>query len=311
VVIFFVLSGFVLSLPFWTGRTVSTVGFILKRVVRLYPAYLIVILLAMALMVVITARPVVIDEWLRPYWAQPLNWPLVRSHLLMLGDEKYNTLDAPVWSLAVERQVSLLFPFIIFAMRKLGYFALALALILAPLQRLLGLPVTLYYLWLFVMGAELARRRDLIGQLAMAIDPLFQYAIIAAALVGLLARWLLPVPSLAVHPLIGLSAAVLVVACLSFSSVRRALSHRVAVWLGRISYSLYLIHFVILVTMIDLLGNAVPLQVILIMVPFVSLGAAELIYRAIEAPSIALSHKVSRIGQAPARRASPPPSPLD
>jgi peptidoglycan/LPS O-acetylase OafA/YrhL len=290
VVIFFVLSGFVLSLPFWKGYPISTPGFILKRIVRLYPTYIVVVVAAMVLMVGITARPTVIDDWLRPYWAQPLDWSLVRNHLLMLGEDRYNTVDAPVWSLAVEMQISLIFPFMIFAMRKLGWMAIPFALAFALMQRLWGLPMSLYYLWLFVLGAEMARRRDLIARTASRIGAPLQYAIVALALIGLLARWLLPVPSLALHLLVGLSAGAIVLACLDFPRLHRVLSHPLATWLGKISYSLYLVHFVVLLTMIDLLGDTLPLWGILVLMPFVSVGAADLLYRALEAPSIALSH---------------------
>jgi peptidoglycan/LPS O-acetylase OafA/YrhL len=63
--------------------------------------------------------------------------------------------------------------------------------------------------------------------------------------------------------------------------------------LGRISYSLYLVHLIVLIGMIYLLAATLPLAVILIFAIFASLGVAHIIYRYVEAPSRSLGYRIA------------------
>jgi peptidoglycan/LPS O-acetylase OafA/YrhL len=64
-------------------------------------------------------------------------------------------------------------------------------------------------------------------------------------------------------------------------------------WLGKISYSLYLIHFVVLFTVLYAFRSEVTLPRLIIAVPLLSIGAAALLYRFVEVPSIAWGHRAS------------------
>jgi peptidoglycan/LPS O-acetylase OafA/YrhL len=84
-------------------------------------------------------------------------------------------------------------------------------------------------------------------------------------------------------------------------------------WLGKISYSLYLIHFVVLFAVLYAFRPEVTLLRLVIAVPILSIGAAALLYRFVEVPSIAWGHRASNAaGRHPTRRISeaidtPPP----
>ncbi len=64
-------------------------------------------------------------------------------------------------------------------------------------------------------------------------------------------------------------------------------------WLGKISYSLYLIHFVVLFTLLYAFRPEVTLLRLIIVMPLLSIGAAALLYRFVEVPSIAWAHRAS------------------
>jgi peptidoglycan/LPS O-acetylase OafA/YrhL len=112
-----------------------------------------------------------------------------------------NYIDTPVWSLVVEMHASLIFPFLILAIRwsEAGAFAGALALAFVgdwacridpgghPF--LTSFATTANYLWLFVVGAIMARRRIQLGAWAARIPLAAQLVIFAASLVALNAIW--------------------------------------------------------------------------------------------------------------------------
>jgi peptidoglycan/LPS O-acetylase OafA/YrhL len=75
--------------------------------------------------------------------------------------------------------------------------------------------------------------------------------------------------------------------------VRERLRTRVPAWLGRISYSLYVVHIVV---MFLLLGALPPAVAVIDVAPagiVLSLGLATLLQRFVEAPAIALGRHVA------------------
>ncbi len=104
VTLFFVISGFLLSQPFWLeligrGPTVRIRHYLVRRFLRIYPAYLVAVLLF----------ALVYDV------AHPLSSRIimVATHLLLVHNFSEVTvfnLSAPLWSVATEFQLYLLLP---------------------------------------------------------------------------------------------------------------------------------------------------------------------------------------------------------
>ena len=118
--LFFVLSGFVLSLPFvGNQRPLKLSEFYIKRVFRIYPAYIFAIILAVLL------KQFVFDKhglapysnWLNNFW----NWTwdkdspkeIIKTLLLIGPDFKINYIDPPIWSMVIEMKMSIILPFFI------------------------------------------------------------------------------------------------------------------------------------------------------------------------------------------------------
>ena len=75
---------------------------------------------------------------------------------------------------------------------------------------------------------------------------------------------------------------------------QRLLRRAPLLWLGRVSYSLYLVHVPLLVASVVLLHGAVPLWASLLLGAAVSLPAAEAMHRLVEAPSRDLARWAER-----------------
>src|ERR1700722_7768894 len=111
VILFFVLSGFVLSLPAAAGRPQPYITFAIRRVFRIYLPYLMALAFAVAgaywLHGIITR-----NIWFHAFWSEPLNWGLVGRHVLFVGVYNTDQFDNPIWSLVHEMRISLIFPFL-------------------------------------------------------------------------------------------------------------------------------------------------------------------------------------------------------
>lgn len=301
VTIFFVLSGLVLSLPFWRGHAESWGKFTLKRIVRLYPPYLAAVVIGGALMTLLySGSKSDLSVWFNSSWNKPLSWNMALDHFLMLASPQYNVIDGPIWTLAIEMQMSLIFPPLLWAIARSKYLPIPLSLMLAAAAHQFNLPPLCHYAWLFVFGIEISRHEDAVKKGVGSLSPLAQRGIIIAALLLIVSRWILgpflssTLSGMASPFLIGTGAAILTVMAAYAETLRPALSWRPMQWLGRISYSLYLAHFIILYTMIYALDGRMPLWLILCCVPVISLLAAELLYVVVERPSILWTKKISK-----------------
>ena len=326
VVVFFVVSGLVLALAL--DRTAprgvmrSVPGFFLRRVLRLYPAHIVALLLFVPLASATVYRLPVLDPallaspllagWFGDHLYPNVDWDLfVRT--LSLSANSYNPV---VWTLFVELVGALCMP-LFAALSRPG----RLAIDLPVLATLAGVGVAVQapgllafadiYLPAFYLGcmgrthgrrwaARLCRR---LPHLAL-VGLCFILLVLPEALVG---------PEVA-HDfvLLGMAGAsfglVSLLAWGSSSWSDRIMLHPWARFLGRISYSFYLWHCLLLLAFIRALLAIVPTSVLLPWDQFIkagtfsvtalaAMGIGSLSYRWIENPFLALGGSLARGGR--------------
>ena len=321
VVLFFVLSGFVLSLPFLrTGRRLGYAEFAIKRVLRIYPPFAAAILLSAALYAVVRPTPIPgASEWFGSVlWDRPLSWDYVLRNLMMTGLRPDMTLDLVMWSLVHELRISLVFPLLFLLTRRYPWASAAtsMAVAVACTAALGGheatdlgssLMDTLRFVPMFVAGIIIAGNLDVIrAYLARLPD-------IASACLWLGAIALLMFPGMSVSNYYDFvwGAGAITLMVLTIASVRadRLLSMAPLCWLGRVSYSLYLIHVPLMLALLHLTYGWLPLWVVVVSIFPLAMAGAELMYLAVEAPSIRLGRHLAGRARAAAHPAGRPLSP--
>jgi peptidoglycan/LPS O-acetylase OafA/YrhL len=105
-------------------------------------------------------------------------------------------------------------------------------------------------------------------------------------------RWLVPADALVCDLANGAGAALLLALLLGADRVRRMLEAAPLVGLGAMSYSLYLVHVPVLLTLLHLMPST-PAWVASVVAPAVSVAAAALLYRLVERPSIRLGRQAA------------------
>lgn len=109
VILFFVLSGFVLAVSLEKGMKYR--DFIARRFCRIYLPFAASIVMAAAIYMAIEPSKLAgYSAWV--YQSEPLSWELLAGHLLMLGDYSNVSLNKVMWSLVYELRISLVFPMI-------------------------------------------------------------------------------------------------------------------------------------------------------------------------------------------------------
>ncbi len=297
VLLFFVLSGFVLCLSERRGLGYS--AYLVKRAFRIYPLFLFSILFSAVLYNAVDPHHVAsASDWFNQQnWTDKPSPHELASNALMLGIPEWPTLNIPTWSLVHEARISLIFPLIVVLLTRsfwpsvvAGILVSMLALsfpIFDPLAYTVELSVG--YVGFFVVGAAIAMRASKIIEIIRSMPNWSLSILWLLAVTLLIAPMEQKVDALAP----GSGAVLLILLCLSSSTAQRFLESTIPLWLGRVSYSLYLIHVPILLTVVHLGGNRVPLPALCLAAAGIALVSAEICYRIIEEPMIMLGRRMA------------------
>jgi peptidoglycan/LPS O-acetylase OafA/YrhL len=313
---FFVLSGFVLIWPFRDGSRTGWGAWLIHRMMRLYLPITVAALLSYAVYLTIS-RPA--DPALSP-WLLRHTGDYSRAHLvhdLFLVDGTNAILNTALWSLRWEVYFSLLVPLVVILVRvrRAPWVDLALGLALL-FTTFVGsrwpsgvFADALLYMPMFGLGALMAWRASYVADLFARLSTSRWKLVSVWTAALLLFIWQeLPIPH--PGPVSSTFAAVLIVGLVAFTPSGHAVGDsRPARWLGRRSFSIYLVHGPIVVSLAYHLPIATqPWSVLIAALPL-ALLAGHLFDRFVERPLHRLSRRVgTALSPQPARRVSSPVS---
>ncbi|RRD36101.1 acyltransferase [Leucobacter sp. OH2974_COT-288] len=318
--IFFVISGFLITGHLVKERhktgTINLRRFYVRRARRLLPAALTVILASLLLTVLFLPN----SRWAANAWesfasaAYFQNWALFFSQTDYFAQQQPHTLVQHYWSLSVEEQFYLVWPCLLllvytvagrfrfsrFRFNRLLLFTAALfavffvvALWQLQLNQSSAYFSTLARAWEFMLGAccvaawpALQRWLQARGAAAAALTTLLQlagYGMIAVSFVVFSGAD--PIPGFAsLLPTSGVVLVILAGPQTVFKPLAFAVENRVSQYIAKRSYSIYLWHWPLIVTLPFVFGQLLQLPH-KILVVLLTLVAAELTYRFIEEPA--------------------------
>ena len=262
VLVFFVLSGLVLTLPFLSGtRAGAWPAYYRKRAVRLYVPVIAAVAFTAAVIAVFPRTGGPGWSWWMAEHVVPEDPAAYLADAGLLGGTSWR--NSVLWSLRIEVWFSIALPLYVVLVRGLRTpLRASLPVVLAAMgwaswhgHDLLSL------LCVFAVGALLARRLDALARHGRRLvgSALGWGGVLVVAAGLLMARWELAAlgadPRFWVpvgRPAATLGAVLLVFAVLHCRPVRTLCTCRPLQWLGAISFSLYLVHEPIVVTLATL-----------------------------------------------------------
>ncbi len=301
VVLFFVLSGFVLSLPHLQGRPQPYPLYAVRRITRIYLPFAVAAALSILASLPFRGERLPLSPWFQVQWTCHITWNAIVSQMCMWPTNCFNT---AFWSLWFELQLSLLMPLIMKAMMRWNSGLILLCSLSGAFLKVSFIPHMNNHLFLgyslqigslFVLGAYLALHEERLRGLLHSASR-YRWYILAISLFfffdypcrfspRLMARsWLVD----------GIGAAGILICSLEIKPFAEVLRHRTAEYLGRISFSLYLLHSIFVMSLFDLLYGKLPATVIYLAIATLSLVVAHFFCVSVEEPCIQLAKRIGR-----------------
>jgi peptidoglycan/LPS O-acetylase OafA/YrhL len=299
VILFFVLSGFVLSLGSPVTSPAQYVEFALRRIGRIYLPFVAAIALSGVCCVLFLGRSLPLADWYYDSWHEPVSLAIVLKELTLSPTV---TLNPSFWSLSYEIAISLLFPSFWWLMRRRPGAWSVTALVGCKLidvwvwRRGFGstyVGMLLYYLTFFMFGVALARGRHLLSRKVENMSGAILWSALGVSLAVYVNSILLHLQTRKTDMLTAIGAAGLITLCQS-PRISIGLRSRVARFFGRVSYSLYLVHGVVLLALLDMFFGRLPKWGMGVLYGVVSVALSYLFCLAVEEPAHRLGKRWAR-----------------
>lgn len=314
VILFFMLSGFVLTLPFLKVRKINYGLYLVKRILRIYVPYIVAIFVSLLLMK-LSQRGTKIDiRWIQNFWQNDFSFLDLINHLLPLSNFNTDALDPVIWSLVHEIRISIIFPFLVLLVLRLKWYQSLLSAIIFSVIGVIiafsGFDVsqgylnsyayTIHYVAFFIAGSLLAINKNIITKWFNKFNLKVQISILVLGvciytLQNGLGYFVEIGGNLFIREwFISIGAGVLIIVTISANWVSILLSKEPIKFLGKISYSLYLYHLPIMIFAFYTLNEILPqLIIILIVLPLIFV-VSTLSFKIIEINSIRYGQNLSK-----------------
>lgn len=320
VLVFFALSGFVLTLSL-ENASVSYGKYLVRRMCRIVVPYAASVIVAAALYSIIhgLSFPNELSPWARELVPEDISPRETLANIAMSGLDWHMKINPVAWSLVHEIRISMLMPLIVFLVvtaptitmvAAIGFLVIGLFWPEVYLNNAFSAAVTvlqtLIYVPVFVLGAILAIHRQAVSSWFRRRTAGQTLLIVLVIYIAVQFRWLVSDNETLALIANAIGAALVIALAFSLPSMVRILENGVLVFLGRISYSLYLSHMAIMLLVVVALGHMMRLEFILPFAAVVCVALAYVFYRLVERPSVKLANLLFKTRRKSGETASVP-----
>jgi peptidoglycan/LPS O-acetylase OafA/YrhL len=317
VVLFFVLSGFVLAIPMLDNRKPIYSLYLIKRILRIYFPYTVAVFIAIIAAKNLNSGNIIeLSTWFNlTFDSDPKTHQIIEHFLLIPSFDNYK-LNPVIWSLVQEMRISIIFPFVVIFISRLKWSFLILISLLFSFVGLTGdivtnqvlhIPndylLTLHYLAFFIIGGLLAKHRNELIQALRTFTMTTKIILLISAVLAYTYAWWFFYSIRILHffvdewmTLIGVS--LFIILAISSYKVSKALTLKPLIFMGNISFSLYLYHSIVLLSVTHLFHGKLSIFFVWTLSLIISFIVAALSYYLIEKPSIKLGKELTQIYKA-------------
>lgn len=336
VILFFVLSGFVLSLAQINGEKFYYKKYLIKRICRIYIPYVFILVFSYVLYKIyinfslINNNTNMTSIWFNGMWSSEIH--SIKLMILMFLMSGYGThnLNTVTWSLVHEMRISIFLPFLVMFINKksdvktilhitYAFFALILLwifcvklsinfsnVVIPSLIKNIG--YSFYYAIFFLFGILLAKYQKILINLCGKMNYSAKIAVFFASIIGITNEWNIPKIGLMKYSellntrlffgfindfITAISVFLLFILVLSSKKISRNFRQPMLLYLGKISFSLYLVHPIILMSVVNALRGYINMEGLIFVSITTSIFFAHYLQKYLEVPTIRLGEKLT------------------
>lgn len=283
--------------------------YLIRRFCRIYLPFAVAASLSILGAAIFRKSDVSLTRWFNDAWHIPISMSLVVWQFLMVPMGCFNP---AFWSLTFEMQMSLVMPFLCLVMTwaNPAVFTLVYGLMMFvfPLNTDQWPPgyvaLSCQIVFLFALGATLAKYDEVLRGIC-ARHARWLWLVLAASMCLYYDFFLkLPFRPVVIYELIrrvylinGLGSAGILLCSLYLPPLARLLKHSVPEYLGRISYSLYLVHSIVLFATVYLLFGHLSLHWIMGVILVLAFVVAHVFCVTVEEPAMRLGKRLCELIQ--------------
>jgi peptidoglycan/LPS O-acetylase OafA/YrhL len=249
-------------------------------------------------------------------WKVTVNTNLIIQHIYLIGNIHSDSFNGVIWSLIHELRISLIFPFVVLILKRINWKVSILACFLLTcvsiLNKLLhfqnsnGFLITyfdtLHYLSVFILGSLLAMHRNVVISYYQTLTTNIKILFLVVSVLAYNFSWVI---TYFLYHFTGygfliieeygmaLGAIGFFITALGSTRVINILLQKPFSFLGKISYSLYLYHFPILLACIYLFYGTLSLWLICIIAIFLGILVSFFAWYLIEEPCRKIGQKLA------------------
>lgn len=318
VIMFFILSGFVLSLPYLKGKSPPYSAFIIKRIFRIYVPYIVSIGVSITLCTLLSKGGIPeLNEWFNMSWQAPLDAKTIVMHLVLIGNFNTDVYNNVIWSLIHEMRISIIFPILAILVIKLSWkYVIGVCVtvsLVSGLNYVFGIEEsygfhtsfldTTHYISMFLFGGLLAKKRTDLISIYLRLPKMMKWFLFVVAFIlynysGVVKNiankiGLNVYADISSDYCITIGSILFIAIALGSKKIAQLLANKIIMYLGDISYSLYLYHLIILLGLIYTLYGVASLELIYLLTILGSVAVGTLSYYFIEIPAINVGKRLS------------------
>ncbi len=315
VILFFVLSGFVLSIPFYKTEKPGYLSFFIKRIVRLYLPCAAIITLSVIGWYFLYNKAALspYTDWLQDIWSRPMNEGYLKNVYLL--NAYFHNVASVLWTLPIELQLSLVLPIFLVLISKMNktravvfvaaYIVFYHCLVYFQIIKAYPFLHVFFYFTFFLMGAVLSRhKQDYVAQFDKLPNFIFYFLLFVSLMIytSQVSFWWLPSSLQVLLKKVpdDYMACIAAILFIGFALSKRfcfILSSPVLIWLGKISFSLYLTHMVWIAAICCTISGYFSPYVTMLIAFLSCFPFAFIFYRLVELPSMKLAKTAGKIFQ--------------
>ncbi len=317
---FFILSGFVLTISYERSKNKLQHpfrSFLASRFLRIYPLFFITTVIMYLLKVIFDAGTPV-DEasiFFNISWQLSPTFITLIHSLTLIGLENTWLYNGPAWTLVFEMRYALFFPLFFYILRRTwlslllfigaAFIAADIAgslevvdLFYAPDQFTSNSCSMICFLLFYSGGILLAIHRERLSKLYNSLSRYGQAGILIMTIIAVInPLWIKYIMPSELNTSIGncimlLGVATWIIILLNNKTIAAIFSKQFLITIGRSSFSIYMWHTPIFTMLYMTLYEIVNIWIIILLSTITSLIVAQLSFRYIEKPIIALSHRL-------------------